>query len=137
MAELVYVTKRFTFSAAHRYWRRAWGVEENRRRFGPLAQVHGHTYALEVTVRGPVDEATGMVIDLVEMKTLVETEVLARLDHRYLNEDPAFSTELPTTENVARLIWRLLSPKLGEDRLWRVRLAEEPTFWVDYHGPIR
>ena len=78
-----------------------------------------------------------MVIDLAEMKALVETEALARLDHRYLNEDLAFSSELPTTENLARLIWRLLAPKLGEDRLWRVRLAEEPTFWVDYYGPGR
>lgn len=137
MAELVYVTKRFTFSAAHRYWKSEWNPEENHRRFGSLAEIHGHTYALEVTVRGPVDEATGMVIDLTEMKALVETETLARLDHHYLNDDPAFSTELPTTENLARLIWRLLSPKLGEDRLWRVRLAEEPTFWVDYCGPAR
>lgn len=134
MKELVYVTKRFTFSAAHRYWRPEWDPEENRRRFGVLAEVHGHTYALEITVRGPVDETTGMVIDLAEMKALVEVEAVARLDHRYLNDAPAFSTELPTTENVARLIWRLLAPKLGEDRLWRVRLSEEPTFWVDYYG---
>ena len=137
MTELLYVTKRFSFSAAHRYWRDEWDAQENRRRFGGLAEIHGHTYALEVTVRGPVDAATGMVIDLAEMKALVETEALARLDHRYLNEDPAFSSELPTTENLARLIWRLLAPKLGEDRLWRVRLAEEPTFWVDYYGPGR
>ncbi len=137
MPELVYVTRRFTFSAAHRYWRPEWSPEMNRERFGPLAEIHGHTYGLEVTIRGPVDGATGMVMDLAELKRLVEGEAVPRLDHRYLNDDREFSAELPTTENLARLIWRLLAPKLGEDRLWRVRLAEDATFWVDYHGPWR
>ena len=55
----VAVTRRFTFSAAHRYGRPEWSDAENRARFGPLATIHGHTYTLEVTLRGPVDAADG------------------------------------------------------------------------------
>lgn len=133
---LVYATRRFTFSAAHRYWRPGWSPEENRKVFGSLTQVHGHNYALEVTIRGLVDERTGMLMDLGELKRVVGEAVTQRFDHSHLNEDPLFSGDaIPTTENLARGIWDLLAPKLGADRLWRVRLWEDPTFYVDYYGP--
>jgi short-subunit dehydrogenase len=61
------VTRRFTFAAAHRYARPEWSEAENRAHFGPLATIHGHTYTLEVTVRGPIDPRTGMVMDLVSL----------------------------------------------------------------------
>jgi 6-pyruvoyltetrahydropterin/6-carboxytetrahydropterin synthase len=134
-ARPVYATRRFTFSAAHRYWRPEWSPEENRRAFGTLTTVHGHNYTLEVTIRGPVDERTGMLMDLAELKRVVGEAVIQRFDHADLNDDGLFSGVIPTTENLARTIWGLLSPKLGPDRLWRVRLWEDPTFYVDYYGP--
>ena len=109
----VYATRRFTFSAAHRYWRSEWSPEENRKVFGSLTQVHGHNYALEVTIRGPVDERTGMLMDLGELKRVVGEAVIQRFDHSDLNEDAFFSGgAIPTTENLARAIWDLLAPKL-------------------------
>ena len=133
---LVYATRRFTFSAAHRYWRPEWSPEENRRAFGSLTQVHGHNYTLEVSIRGAVDERTGMLMDLGELKRVVGEAVTQRFDHSDLSEDPFFSGgAIPTTENLARGIWDLLAPKLGSDRLWRIRLWEDPTFYVDYYGP--
>lgn len=133
---LVYATRRFTFSAAHRYWRPEWSQGENRRVFGNLTQIHGHNYALDVTIRGPVDERTGMLMDLTELKRVVGEAVIRRFDHADLNEDPLFSGGMiPTTENLARSVWELLAPKLGADRLWRVRLWEDPTFYVEYYGP--
>ncbi len=132
----VYATRRFTFSAAHRYWRQEWTPEENRHAFGVVATVHGHNYTLEVTIRGPVDERTGMLMDLAELKRVVGGAVVQRFDHADLNEDPLFSGGvIPTTENLARTIWELLSPKLGPERLWRIRLSEDPTFYVEYYGP--
>ncbi len=132
----VYATRRFTFSAAHRYWRSEWRPEENRQTFGALTTVHGHNYTLEVTIRGPVDERTGMLMDLAELKRVVGEAVIQRFDHADLNDDALFSGGvIPTTENLARTIWDLLSPKLGPDRLWRVRLWEDPTFYVEYYGP--
>src|SRR5262245_44637470 len=133
----VYVTRKFGFSAAHRYWRPEWSAEENARVFGSLTVVHGHNYELEVTVAGPVDPVTGMVIDLAELKRMVAEVVISRFDHADLSADAIFavSRQLATTENLVRAIWDLLGPKVGADRLYRLRLAEDPTLSVEYFGP--
>jgi 6-pyruvoyltetrahydropterin/6-carboxytetrahydropterin synthase len=134
--DTVYATRKFTFSAGHRYWREDWSAEENARVFGPLTVPHGHNYTLEVTVRGAVDPRTGMVMDLGELKRLVGDAVVSRFDHADLNRDPLFATgTIPTTENLARAVWDLLVPKLGSERLHRIRLWEDPTFYVEYFGP--
>lgn len=131
----VYVTRKFTFSAAHHYRQPAWSDEENRRVFGALTVPHGHNYALEVTLVGAVDERTGMVMDLAELKRLVGDAVIARFDHADLNADPVFASgRIPTTENLVRACWDLLAPKLGAERLHRLRLWEDPTFYVEYFG---
>jgi 6-pyruvoyltetrahydropterin/6-carboxytetrahydropterin synthase len=131
----VAVTRRFTFSAAHRYTRPEWSDAENRARFGPLASIHGHTYTLEVTVRGPVDPRTGMVVDLEELKQVVGETVITRFDHAFVNDDSAFPPgTLPTTENLVRVMWGLLIAKLGAERLAHLRLWEDPTLYVDYRG---
>ncbi|OGL23776.1 MAG: hypothetical protein A3G44_19385 [Candidatus Rokubacteria bacterium RIFCSPLOWO2_12_FULL_73_47] len=127
-------TRRFAFAAGHRYWVEAWPAAENERVFGRLAVPHGHNYALDVTVEGPIDPRTGMVIDLSELKRLVEEAVVARFDHADLNADPLFRGRVPTTENVAVAVWELLAPKLGAERLVQVRVFEDPTLWVDYRG---
>lgn len=131
----VEVTRRFSFAAAHRYARPEWSEAENRARFGALATLHGHTYVLDVTVRGPVDPQTGLAVDLAELTAVVREVVLARFDHACLNDDPAFRDgRLPTTENLVVLLWELLAAKLGGDRLCRLRLAEGPDLWVEYRG---
>ena len=127
-------TRRFAFAAGHRYWVDAWSAAENERVFGRLTVPHGHNYTLEVTVQGAIDEATGMLIDLGELKRVVGETVVERFDHADLNADPLFRGRVPTTENLAIVIWELLEPKLGADRLRRVRLWEDPTLYVDYHG---
>lgn len=132
---MVYATRKFTFSSAHRYWRPEWSAEDNARIFGNLTVPHGHNYVLEVTVRGAVDAATGMVMDLAELKRLVGDAVVSRFDHADLNRDAAFASgAIPTTENLVRAIWELLVPKLGGERLHRLRLWEDPTFYVEYFG---
>jgi 6-pyruvoyltetrahydropterin/6-carboxytetrahydropterin synthase len=134
MTAPAFSTRRFTFAAGHRYWVEAWSAEENQRRFGRLTVPHGHNYTLDVTVRGPIDERTGMVIDLAELKHIVEDTVVTRFDHADLNADPVFRERVPTTEHIAQVIWELLAPKLGGDRLWQVRVWEDPTLYVDYRG---
>jgi 6-pyruvoyltetrahydropterin/6-carboxytetrahydropterin synthase len=132
---MVYATRKFTFSSAHRYWRPEWSAEDNTRVFGNLTVPHGHNYVLEVTVRGAVDPATGMVMDLTELKRLVGDAVVGRFDHADLNRDAVFASgAIPTTENLVRAIWDLLVPKLGGERLHRLRLWEDPTFYVEYFG---
>jgi 6-pyruvoyltetrahydropterin/6-carboxytetrahydropterin synthase len=127
-------TRRFTFAAGHRYEVGSWSPEENQRRFGRLTVPHGHNYTLDVTVQGAIDPRTGMVIDLGELKRVVQETVIERFDHADLNADPLFRDRVPTTENIALAVWELLAPKLGRERLARVRVWEDPTLFVDYDG---
>ena len=134
---IAYSTRRFTFSAGHRYVVETWSREENERVFGRLTVPHGHNYTLDVTVRGPIDPETGMVIDLGGLKAVVGEIIIERFDHADLNADPAFRGRVPTTENIAIVVWDLLAPKLGGERLWQVRVWEDPTLYVDYSGGAR
>jgi 6-pyruvoyltetrahydropterin/6-carboxytetrahydropterin synthase len=134
---MIYVTRRVEFSASHFYHNPNLTPEENRRIFGKCNNPHGHghNYTLEVTVGGSIDPTTGMVLDLKELKDLLEREVLQLMDHRFLNKEvPAFATKLPTTENIAVEIWNLLAPKLAFGELHRIRLYETPDLFVDYYG---
>jgi 6-pyruvoyltetrahydropterin/6-carboxytetrahydropterin synthase len=131
---IAYSSRRFTFAAAHRYWVDAWSAAENERFFGRLTVPHGHNYVLEVTVRGPIDPATGMVINLTELKTIVNDTVVDRFDHADLNADVLFKGRVPTTENIAVAVWGLLAGKLGDEGLWQVRVWEDDTLFVDYRG---
>ncbi len=133
------LTRAVEFPAGHRYWRPEWSEEENRARFGPCARApgHGHTYRCEVTVEGPVDPETGMVIDLGRLDALLAERVTGRYDHAFLNDLPEFSdeTRIPTTENLARAIWDRIAPALPDGRrLVRVRVAEDRDLWAEYRG---
>ena len=91
------LTKTFEFSSSHRYFRAEWTQEENERVFGACARPngHGHNYLLDVTVKGPVDPVTGMVINIVDVKAVVE-DVLEEFDHHHLNYDmPYFEDRVP------------------------------------------
>jgi len=131
---IAYSSRRFMFSAGHRYWVEAWPAAQNEKFFGRLTVPHGHNYVLEVTVRGPIDPQTGMVINLTDLKEIVNDAVVERFDHADLNADPLFRGRVPTTENIAVTVWGLLVPKLGAERLWQVRVWEDDTLYVDYRG---
>jgi 6-pyruvoyltetrahydropterin/6-carboxytetrahydropterin synthase len=120
------LTRRYRFSASHRLDTPQFSEAENRRVYGKCNNPygHGHNYALEVTVTGPVDPATGMIANLVELDPFVEQEVIGPFDHKYLNEEIAeFQSLVPTTENVCREIFRRLE-KFSAARLERVRIEE-------------
>lgn len=133
------ITRKIEFSAAHVCRVPELSEEENRRLFGPAANPngHGHNFVLEVSVEGAPDPVTGMVLDLKELKDLLNREVVALYDHRFLNyEVPPFDHVNPTAENIAREIWRRLRPALDRQgrKLWQVRLYETADLWVDYAG---
>ena len=136
MAE-AFLTKTFEFSASHRYYRPEWSEAENLRVFGKCSYPngHGHNYLLEVTVQGPVDPVTGMVMNLVDVKRVVE-DVLSEFDHKHLNEDmDYFRNRIPTAENLAVTLWDLIGGRLpGEARLAGVRLHEDEDLYVEHSG---
>jgi 6-pyruvoyltetrahydropterin/6-carboxytetrahydropterin synthase len=134
---MIYVTRRADFSASHFYHNPELTPEENLSLFGKCNNPHGHghNYTLEVTVAGDLDPRTGMVMDLKELKKVIEAEVMEAMDHRFLNEEvPAFRTLIPTPENIAIEVWKRLETKIAAGRLHRVRLYETPDLYVDYYG---
>ena len=134
---MIYVTRRAEFSASHFYYNPQFSAEENRRVFGKCSNPlgHGHNYTLEVTVGGAINPATGMVLDLKDLKTLLDQEVVQLMDHKFLNKEvPAFAAKNPTTENLAMEIWNLLAPKLTQSKLHRIRVYETSDLFVDYYG---
>ena len=126
------LTRAIDFAASLRYRRPELTEEENRRLFGRHAAQHGHNYRLEVTLRGEPDPRTGMVMDLKELKEILEREIMARFDHRDLNADTPFFEKLPPTpENFARVIYELLREALPEGLLDRIRLEQDADLWVE------
>jgi 6-pyruvoyltetrahydropterin/6-carboxytetrahydropterin synthase len=134
---MILLTRKAEFSAAHFYYVPAWSEEENERVFGKCAnrQGHGHNYTLEVTVAGEPDPVSGFVVDLKQLKDILEKQVLSVYDHRHLNfEVPEFASVVPTTENIAIAIWRRLDGKIPNAKLHRVRVYEMPDLFADFYG---
>src|SRR6476620_10009814 len=112
---VVTVTRRLQFNAAHRVHNPALSDEENTRLFGKCNNPnwHGHNYTLDVSVTGEVDGRPGYVIDLSEIKAIVEREVVGKVDHRNLNlEVDFFLNDTATTENIVVQMWRVLEPAI-------------------------
>lgn len=132
----VLISKKFEFSASHRYWRDNWSKEKNDQVFGLCTSPygHGHNYDLHVTVSGKVDPVTGMIINLTDLKKHVN-RIIDLFDHKFLNIDtPYFTDIVPTTENIAKVLFDLLKQELkniGEFSLYKIRLYERSDLYVD------
>ena len=138
---IAYLTRAVHFSASHRYYRPEWTEAENLRRFGPsaLPEGHGHNYRCEVTVFGPIDPETGMVVDLAELDAILKVEVVDRLHFRSINSVvPEFApgAGIPTTEGLAAYILHRISGRLlGRSvRVHRVRVREDRDLWSDVYA---
>ena len=132
---MVLITRKAEFSSSHFLANPEWTDERNREAFGDESKTHGHNYVIEVTVAGQVDPSHGMIMDLKELKEIMNREVVEPWDHRHLNhEAPPFDRVIPTTENVAREAWARLAPEVEEQgcRLHSIRLYETPDLYVDY-----
>jgi 6-pyruvoyltetrahydropterin/6-carboxytetrahydropterin synthase len=134
--KIIFITKKFEFSASHRYWREEWSEEQNNQKFGKCTSLygHGHNYELHVTVSGKVDPVTGMIINLTDLKKHVNI-VIEKFDHKFLNLDtPYFKTDIPTTENITKVLFNLIDKELegkGDFALSKIRLYERSDLYVD------
>lgn len=131
------VTAKLTFSAAHRLHNPKFDAEWNRRIYDKCdnPKGHGHNYVMEVSVEGPVDPDTGMVIDLKKLKDIMRRAVIDRVDHTNLNEDVDFLRGvIPTAENLAVAFWKQMEPLIDEGRLRRIVLHETDRNSVVYEG---
>ena len=134
---IVYITKKIEFSAAHRLLNEDLSIEENQELYGKCYNPngHGHNYILEVTLRGPISEKTGMIINLTELKKIVNEHVVELLDHKHLNKDVDHFKKLnPTAENIIVVIWKILEQNLESGILYKLLMKETGSNSVEYYG---
>lgn len=133
----VYLTRRATFSASHRLHEPRMPARWNERVFGICNNEngHGHNYVIEVVVVGSVDATSGMVMNLRDLKQVIEREIVTECDHKHLNLDVKWLRGInPTAENLAIAFWRRLEAHVHPARLYCVRLLESADNHVEYFG---
>ncbi len=134
---MIYLTRKTEFCASHRLFNPTFSPEKNQKVFGLCNNPngHGHNYVLEVTVKGEVEEETGMVLDLKTLKKLITQEIIDKVDHKNLNVDVKFLEGIiPTAENIAIKFWEILEPKIEKGQLHEVKLFESERNFVIYKG---
>ena len=136
---MIYVTRKEHFNAAHRVYRPDWTEEQNKEVFGKCANPnwHGHNYDIYVTVKGEPKADTGFVMDIKKLSNLIKDEVVERFDHKNLNLDvDVLKDVIPSTENVAIAIWKLLYNKIQAHgcNLHCIKLFETERNYVEYYG---
>jgi len=134
---MVYLTRRATFSAAHRLWNPHLSENENFTLYDKCANPngHGHNYTLEVTIRGEPDPETGMVLNLSELKKITNEQVIDWVDHKNLNYDvPWLEGVIPTAEMLAVKFWERLERSFPRGMLYEVKLHETENNIAIYRG---
>jgi len=130
-----FLTKVFYFNAAHQYGHSEWSNKKNWEVFGPDSKIHGHNYTLEVMVTGSINHETGFIVDLSQLKDVVQKNVVDILDHSQFDvEVDWFKDKQPSTENLAIFIWDQIVRDFDSSKLHRIRLHETPTIFTDYYG---
>jgi 6-pyruvoyltetrahydropterin/6-carboxytetrahydropterin synthase len=134
---MVYLTRRVSFSASHRLWSELLSEEENVALYEKCANPngHGHNYVLEVTVRGTPDPKTGMLLNLTELKDVMNKQVVDWVDHKHLNYDvPWLEGSIPTTEVLVIKFWQRLEGAFPKGLLYEVKLFETENNVASYRG---
>ncbi len=133
------VARKAHFNAAHRLHNPKWSDEKNREFYGLCnsPNYHGHNYDLHVKVKGEMDEESGYLIDIKDLKRIIREEVEIPFDHKNLNLDvPEFANLIPSAENIARVIWHKIQPRLPEARQLELTIVlyETERNYVEYNG---
>jgi 6-pyruvoyltetrahydropterin/6-carboxytetrahydropterin synthase len=134
MSRVVRLEREVAFSAGHRYWIEGLDAEANRRVFGRWASPHnhGHNYVLRAAVEGPLDPATGMVVNIKDVDDVLQERVVARMDQRSLNDEVPGIQGPPTLENLLGYLAQELREMPAGCALVRLRLYETPLLWGEW-----
>jgi 6-pyruvoyltetrahydropterin/6-carboxytetrahydropterin synthase len=138
-ATRITVIRKAKFAAAHFLRLPELSDEENFQRFGPSSNAfaHGHNYEVDVHVAGPVAPETGMVVNLKDLKVILNEEVVGPLDFKNLNLQVSFfENRLTTLENLALYLWGRLKPRIDalSLELIGIKIAESDDLYVEYFG---
>lgn len=133
----VTISRKAHFNAAHRLFNPNWSDEKNFQVFGKCSNpnFHGHNYELIVSITGEINPETGFVMNLDELKQIIQEQVDDYLDHKNLNlEIPEFKNLNPTVENISVVIWNRIREKLDGNLKLKITLFETPRNFVEYSG---
>lgn len=133
----VKVSRKASFNAAHRLYNPEWSFEKNQDVFGKCnnPKFHGHNYELIVSVIGEIDQKTGYVMDMKQLKDLIKVHVEDVFDHKNLNMDvPEFQELNPTAENISVVIFNKLRAHIDDSKQLEITLYETPRNFVTYSG---
>lgn len=136
---MIFINRKFHFSASHRVFNPSLSDEENYKIYGKCSNPngHGHNYIMDITVAGEIDPAIGFVMDLTELKHLVEKEIIVKVDHKNLNIDVDFMKGvLPSAENIAVKFWEQVESKISNSKrkLFSIKIQETVNNSVEYRG---
>tara|TARA_B100000427_G_scaffold199335_1_gene165726 strand:+ start:432 stop:830 length:399 start_codon:yes stop_codon:yes gene_type:complete len=132
----MYITRRERFSSAHKLVNKNISDINNDKLFGKCYQLHGHNYELFVTVTGDVNPKTGMIIDLKDLKKIINDRITSKIDHNIINNVSFMENKIATTENLCVAIWdELEAPikKMGA-QLYKIKIFETENNFVEYFG---
>ncbi len=136
---MVYITRRARFCAAHKLWNAAWSEEKNREVFGKCCNPHwhGHNYEVFVTLKGIPAADTGFVANLTVINDIIEKYIIAKVDHKNLNEEVDFlKNTIPSTENLCIAFWQVLHPQIKKAgaELHGIKISETENNFAEYYG---
>ena len=135
MSKKISVFRKEHFNAAHRLHNPDWSAEKNKEVFGLCnnANYHGHNYELIIQITGTINPETGYVIDMKDLSTLAQEEVVKKFDHKNLNLDvPEFENLNPSAENIAVVIYHKLRVKIAAELDLKIRLYETERNFVEF-----
>jgi len=139
---LVYLSREVQFCAAHKLYNNKWDKEKNLEIFGACANEnwHGHNFDMTVTVKGQPDPDTGFVMNFKDLKKIIKTEILDKVDHKNLNLDVDFMKgKLASCETLVVEFWKILAPQIKDvtnDRvsLHCIKIYETKNNYAEYYG---
>ena len=132
----MFITRRELFSAAHRLKNDKLDKNKNKKLFGKCYNLHGHNYELYVTVTGEINKNSGFIIDLKDLKTIIQEKVIKKLDHNFINDVDFMRNKITTTENLCLQIWKELKDpiKLLGGKLHKIKINETKNNYFEYYG---
>ncbi len=131
------VCRKAHFNATHRLNNPNWSDDKNEKIFGSCnnPNYHGHNYNLTVKVKGEIDPETGYVMDMKELKEIIDEHIVSRYDHKNLYLDVNDFGDLnPSAENIAIKIWHILRQNIRKDFELSIELYETERNFVEYNG---
>tara|TARA_B100000945_G_scaffold299423_1_gene280085 strand:- start:1362 stop:1772 length:411 start_codon:yes stop_codon:yes gene_type:complete len=132
----MYITRRERFCSAHRLINNNLSEDDNQKLFGKCYNLHGHNYQLFVTVTGSISTISGFVIDIKDLKQIINNKIIKKLDHQNINEVDFMQDKITTTENLCVAIWQeLVEPirQLGGE-LYKIEIRETENNYFEYFG---